>query len=146
MTSSESPLPAPGIPRRLASMLYDSLLLTAVLFIAVFAFSTLTTYKGEGPLRLLFQFYIVAIIAAYFIFFWRNNGQTLAMKTWRIKLVSTNGKKISVGQCLIRMTLAAAGIALAGVGLWWALFDRDKQFLHDRIAGTRLVLLEKNAA
>jgi uncharacterized RDD family membrane protein YckC len=139
-------LPAPGILRRLASMLYDGLLLTAVLFIAVFAFSSLTAYKGDGPLRPLFQLYIVAITAAYFLFFWRNSGQTLAMKTWHIKLVSANGEKIGVGQCLIRIALAAAGIALGGAGLWWAIADRDKQFLHDRLAGTRLLLLEKKPA
>ncbi|MGB8338965.1 MAG: RDD family protein [Burkholderiales bacterium] len=134
----------PGLFRRLACMIYDALLLIAVLFIAVFTFSTLLSFKGKGPLLPLFQIYVVIVIAAYFFYFWRKSGQTLAMKTWRIKLVSANGSRIGYKQSALRLLAASIGIFLGGIGLWWALFDPDKQFLHDRFAGTRLILLEKN--
>ncbi len=130
---------APSLIIRLASMLYEALLLIAVLFIGVFAFSTLTSYKGGGMLKPLFQIYVTGIVAAYFFYFWRKSGQTLAMKTWHIKLISANGKPISYPQCAIRLLAACIGVPLFP----WALFDRDQQFLHDRIAKTRLVLLEK---
>lgn len=132
--------PAPSLPRRLASMLYDGLLLLAVLFIAVFAFSSLTSFKGDGPLKPFFQLYLAGVVAAYFLYFWRNSGQTLAMKTWRIKLVSANGNRVSYRQCVLRLVAACIGLPL----FFWALVDRDGQFLHDRIAATRLELLEKN--
>jgi uncharacterized RDD family membrane protein YckC len=130
----------PSLFRRLASMLYDGLLLLAVLFIAVFAFSTLLSFKGKGPLLPLFQIYVVAVIAAYFFYFWRNGGQTLAMKTWHIKLISADGAPLSYAQCALRLFVAAISLPL----FFWAMFDKDKQFLHDRIAGTRLVSVEKN--
>lgn len=133
-------LHTPSLPRRLACMLYDALLLIAVLFIAVFAFSTLLSFKGTGPLLPLFQIYIVIVISAYYFYFWRNSGQTLAMKTWRIKLISANGAPLSYAQCALRLFVASLTLPL----FFWALFDHDNQFLHDRIAGTRLVLLEKN--
>jgi uncharacterized RDD family membrane protein YckC len=130
----------PSLMRRLACMLYDGLLLLAVLFIAVFAFSTLLSFKGTGPLLPLFQIYVVAVIAAYFFYFWRKSGQTLALKTWRIKLISANGEPLTYLQCALRLFIACLTLPL----FFWALFDRDGQFLHDRIAGTRLVFLKKN--
>ncbi|MEY4730161.1 MAG: hypothetical protein RL020_1319 [Pseudomonadota bacterium] len=133
-------LHTPSLLRRLACMLYDALLLIAMLFIAAFAFSTLLSFKGTGPLAPLFQIYMLSVITAYYFYFWRNGGQTLAMKTWRIKLISANGAALSYRQCAIRLLIAGLSLPL----FFWALFDRDGQFLHDRIAKTRLVLLEKN--
>ncbi len=132
-------LTTPRLMTRLASMLYESLLLLAVLFIGVFAFSSLTLFKGAGALKPLFQLYVLAIIAGYFFYFWRKSGQTLAMKTWHIKLVSADGAPITYLQCTLRLLTACVGVPL----FFTALFDRDQQFLHDRIAKTRLVLIEK---
>jgi len=67
------------------------------------------------------------------------------MKTWRIRLVNPNGAPLTFKQAALRFFLALFGLLLAGVGIWWALLDRDQQFLHDRIVGTRLVRVPRKA-
>jgi uncharacterized RDD family membrane protein YckC len=68
------------------------------------------------------------------------------MQTWRIKLVSAREQRtVSLTQALLRYALAWAGLLFYGAGLLWALFDRDRQFLHDRLAGTRLVQLPRRS-
>lgn len=79
------------------------------------------------------------VTAFYFFWFWRRDGRTLAMKTWKIQLQSINGEAPSIDQLLLRLMLAGPAILCFGVGLIWAIFDRDRQFLHDRLSGTRLV-------
>jgi uncharacterized RDD family membrane protein YckC len=133
-----APVTAPFLAR-IAAMIYESLLVTAVVFVAALPFLYLVGNAETGWRHLVFQLYLVVILFAYFSTFWLRNGQTLAMKTWRIRLVDANGETLTFGQVLLRFFLALFGLLLAGAGFWWALFDRDRQFLHDRIAGTRLV-------
>lgn len=125
----------PGIARRLASMLYEAIQLFAVAFFAGFAFQFASGGAPlEGWLRLAHQWLLLAVFAAYFLWCWLRGGQTLAMKAWRIRLVEVSPRKALLRFCLA-LVLVPSGISLA-----WAPFDRDRQFLHDRLAGTRLVL------
>jgi len=126
----------PGLPRRLASMLYEALLLFAVGFFAawVFLFASGGRDATAGWLRLGLQIFIAAVFAAYFLRCWLRGGQTLAMKAWRIRLVEVTPRKAAV-----RFVLALF-LVPTGISVLWALFDRERQFLHDRLAGTRLVL------
>lgn len=141
---SEAPLAAglppaaPSLPRRLACVLYESLLLLAVLFVAAFPLVALTQHLPPALGRNLLQAYLFLIAGCYFTLFWRK-GQTLAMKTWGMRMESTRGGPLGLGQAWLRYLLAGANLALAGVGWWGALFTPDRQFLHDRLAGTRLV-------
>ena len=123
----------PGLPRRLASMIYEAVLLFAVAFFAawLFFFASGGRDATAGWLRYTLQLLIGATFAAYFLWCWLRGGQTLAMKAWHIRLVD-----VTPGKALMRFLLAAA---LFPVSIAWALFDRDRQFLHDRLAGTRLV-------
>lgn len=131
----------PGIARRLACMLYDGLLLFAVGFGATWVYFFASSGLGsDGGARLLLQFYLVAVFAAYFLWCWLRGGQTLAMKTWRIRLIAPAHERLPARTALLRFALALI-VVPTGIGLGWALFDRDQQFLHDRIAGTRLVLV-----
>lgn len=148
-------LPTPTIRRRLASMVYDALLLIGVSF---FGFMVPNIVLGVVFQTMLPQGFlylnIVVVAAAYFLWFWSRRRQTLAMRTWKIELRSTGGGTPSMDQLLLRFALAwssllflAVGLnLLAGLGLLfflaglvWALVDRDRQFLHDRLSGTRLV-------
>lgn len=129
----------PGILRRLASMVYEVLLLAAVLFIAGFVFTALFHPPLAPALRYAFQFYLLGVAAAYFIWPWLHGGQTLPMKTWRLRLVSADGQPLKPRQASLRFVYALIGIPLV-FGILWALFDRERQFWHDHMAGTRLVV------
>lgn len=134
----EHPAVPPSILRRLASMLYEALLLLALLFIAAFIF-TAATHNVQSPLlRLFFQVYLLLLGGLYFVGFWLRGGQTLAMKTWHLRVERRDGGRLTPSQAVLRYLLAVVGVAL-GFGVIWALFDRDKQFWHDRMAGTRIV-------
>jgi len=136
--------PAPFLVR-IAAMTYESLLVTAVVFVASFIIIPVVGEMHAPWQRHLFQVYILVVLFAYFSAFWLRNGQSLAMKTWRIRLVQENGDPLTFKQAVLRFFLALLGLLLAGAGFWWALVDRDRQFLHDRIVGTRLVRVPRKA-
>jgi uncharacterized RDD family membrane protein YckC len=127
----------PGLPRRLASMVYEAVLLFAVAFFAawLFFFASGGRDATAGWPRYALQLFIGAVFAAYFLWSWLRGGQTLAMKAWHIRVVDITPRK-----ALLRFALAALLLPLSIV---WALFDRNRQFLHDRLAGTRLVNSKK---
>jgi uncharacterized RDD family membrane protein YckC len=132
-------LRAPGVARRLASALYDLLMLAAVMIVATLPFIALFGDSTHGWRRHLLQAWLLAACAAYFVWFWTRGGQTLPMKTWKIRVVREDGAPLGVGRALHRYALAVLGLAALGLGFAWALVDRDRQFLHDRLAGTALV-------
>ena len=131
----------PGILRRLAGMCYEALLLSGILAVALIAPHVLLgafAHRLASATVLWAHFFLVLLV--YFVWFWINGGQTLAMKTWRIRLVACSGRPLRPAQALLRYLLCWPSLGLAGFGILWALFDRDSQFLHDRIAGTQLVM------
>jgi uncharacterized RDD family membrane protein YckC len=83
---------------------------------------------------------MIVLIGIYFVWYWRHGGQTLAMQTWKVKLTDAQGKPPSYALATVRYLLAWPSLLLLGSGILWALFDRDRQFLHDRLSGTQLVL------
>ena len=130
----------PGIGRRLLCLIYEALLLTAVVLTAG-GIATGIAHAADLPQpRVLTRLVVIAVCAAYFAVQWCGRGQTLPMKTWRIRIQTVSGKRLSVSQALLRMTAATIGYAAFCLPILWALIDRDRQFLHDRIAGTRLVV------
>jgi uncharacterized RDD family membrane protein YckC len=114
-------------------MVYEAVLLFAVAFFAawLFYFASGAQDATTGVLRHALQLFIAVVFAGYFLWCWLRGGQTLAMKAWHIRLV-----EVTPGKAVLRFCLA---LALLPVSILWALFDRDRQFLHDRIVGTRLV-------
>lgn len=132
--------PLPGFWRRLLAILYESMLLVAIWFIAGFVFHLIFFNIISGDyFKLAFQCYLLLVGGMYFIWFWTHGGQTLAMQTWKIRITGLDGQQIGIRKAIIRYLLAVAGVTLFGSGFIWALFDRDCQFLHDRLAGTRIV-------
>lgn len=151
----------PSLKRRLASMLYEAMLMFGVLFISGWLFSTLLEQRHALYLRNVLQDCLFLVTGLYFVWFWTHRGQTLAMKTWRIRLVTCDGKEVTTRRAIGRYLLAwlwiVPGLAAAwalGAKNWmlvlipaanvllWALtiyLDPQRQFLHDRLAGTRIV-------
>jgi uncharacterized RDD family membrane protein YckC len=128
-----------GLGRRLLAMLYDSLLVFAVAFFAALAFFAIAGDVQSPLKRHLFQAFLFLVLGGYFVICWRRGGGTLAMHTWKLRLVRTDGSRPRAAQAWLRYALAWPSIGL-GVGVLWALFDRDRQFLHDRLAHTRIVM------
>ncbi len=126
-------LPLASLGKRLASILYETLLVLALLFVADYVFIALT--QNIHPAHRWLQWWLLGVMAVYFSWSW-SHGQTLAMKTWRIRVIRQDGHALSVGQALLRFSLACS---LLGISQLWVLIDREHLFLHDRLAGTRLV-------
>lgn len=146
-------------------MVYEAMLLFGVLFIGVWLFSTLLQQRHALYLRGALQNWLFILIGIYFVWFWSHGGQTLAMKTWRIQLVTADGQPVKIWRAIGRYFLVwfwcVPGLALAwalGAKAWmlvlipvmnmalWALMiylDPNRQFLHDRLAGTRLVQVNR---
>ena len=129
----------PGLGRRLLCLIYEALLLTAVLLLAGGIATALANALAIAHPRMLTQLVVLGVCATYFTVQWRRSGQTLPMKTWRIRLENLSGSNISLRQALLRLALATIGYIALGATVLWALADRDGQFLHDRLTGTRLV-------
>lgn len=129
-------IPAP-VWRRLASLGYEMLFVLAILLTASF----IAVIMAKEPLRyrLYFQFYLFFCLLGYFAISWHYSGQTIAMRAWRLRLVTFNNQPLRLSRCLLRFTLAFAGLSLGGVGFLWAFFDRDRLFLHDRLGQTKIV-------
>ena len=125
----------PGLWRRVASMLYEAILLFAVAFFAGWLFYAASGGRDatHGALRHELQALILVVFAAYFLWCWLRGGQTLPMKAWKIRVV-----QVTPARALLRFVLALL-LVPTGISILWALLDRDRQFLHDRLAGTRLV-------
>lgn len=129
----------PGVARRLASMLYEALLLLGVLSITfLLPHILLGVFAGRAVAPWLLQAHFFLTLLAYFLWFWLHGGQTLAMKTWRLRLETRDGRPLTPSRALLRYLLAWPSV-LSVAGIAWAIVDRDQQFLHDRLAATRIV-------
>jgi uncharacterized RDD family membrane protein YckC len=150
---------SPSLRRRMACWLYEGMLMFAVMFIADYLFSTLTQTRNAMDNRHAQQAFLFLVFGIYFVWFW-SHGQTLAMKTWNIRVTDLQGCNISQRRALLRYTLSwvwflpplaiswlfgvAVKEALVLAGGWvaiWAILSRfhpQRQFWHDAIAGTRL--------
>ena len=134
---------APAFARRMASAVYDLLLLLAIAIIATFPFIAAFGEATEGWRRHALQAWYVIACGIYFGWFWTRGGQTLPMKVWRIRLVRQDGARVEWTRAVHRYAIALLGLAAGGLGFLWALWDPYGQFLHDRLAGTALVDVPK---
>lgn len=160
MISTSSTLQAPSLRRRLASWLYEGILLFGVVFLSGYLFSTLTQSRHALTNRIPLMAFEFVVLAVYFTWF-GFKGQTLAMKTWHIRLVDAQGHSLTQGRAFLRYLLSwvwflpsllvahwaglppgETGVIVIGWVLVWALLSRfhpQGQFWHDALARTRLV-------
>lgn len=144
MTGNRAPPPlVPLIPAKLGRLLlcliYETLLLAAVIMAATLPVVMLTTAWQPYTSRATLQAVLLATCGAYFVSQWTRTGQTLAMKTWRLKLMTQSGEPLTPMRATARYLLALAGTLACGAGFLWVVADRERKFLHDRLAGTRIV-------
>lgn len=155
-------LATPGLLRRLACFVYEGVLLFGVLMISGYLYSSLSQQRNALHGRHGLQAFLFVVLGIYFIWFWSHGGQTVAMKTWHIRLLGRDGAPLTQARALARYLLAWAWFMPALLALWLAgsnrlgtigaallggvlgyaaltRLDRDRQFLHDRLCGTRLV-------
>ena len=134
-----------GFARRLFSIVYESFLGFSVIFAGSLAY-ILTLGPPASTIQVLaFRFSLFVILGCYLIPQWALRGQTLAMKTWRIRLETESGKDLSITRATLRYLAAWISFVCLGFGFLWALADKNGQFFHDRICGTRVVVLIASA-
>jgi uncharacterized RDD family membrane protein YckC len=139
VNAGSSGQPLAGLGRRLLSLVYEALLLAAVLLAGGVAFTAFAGHLEPALARPLLQLLLLLLAGGYFVWQWHRGGRTLPMKTWRMRLVTAAGEPLTLRHALRRFVFALTGALLGGSGVIWAFFDRDRQFLHDRLAGTRIV-------
>jgi uncharacterized RDD family membrane protein YckC len=115
-------------------------LICAILFIASFVFVSFARDASTGWLRFAHQVYLLAITGTYLVYCQTHGGQTLGMKTWRIVMTDESGHDLDLKRALWRFPLAELGWA-SGVSIFWSIWDAEGQFLHDRLAGTRILAI-----
>ena len=162
---TEQPLP-PSIRRRLASLVYEALLLFGSVFFAGYLFGTLTQQRSGLTHRHLLIVWLALVLGIYFVWCWTHGGQTLPMKTWRLRLVGPRGEPVSPARAMARYGLGwlwflpplalhpvfalPLPVTLGATAAWFVLWaaaarlDPGRQFPHDRMAGTRIIALARD--
>ena len=154
-----------GLFRRLAALLYDALLVIAVLFIAALPLPLVEkSVRTLWWARILEQLYLLTAWFLFFGWFWTHGGQTVGMKAWRMKLQCLNGDRPSWRDALIRFFVSSgsfwlllvlygleilsskiafilAGIVF-GLAFLWILIDQKGCAWHDHLSRTRLVMVQ----
>ena len=128
-----------GLLRRIGAILYDTLLVAAVLFLVTIPFIAMRRGEAVEPNDFLYQLSLLVVTYAFFVGFWTSKGRTLGMQSWGLQLEADDQRRASLGQATIRFFAAILSWAPAGLGFLWQLWDRDKLTWHDRLSGTRLV-------
>lgn len=138
MTSSNATL-----LRRVAAMLYDSLLMIALMCLITIPFVAVRGGEFVEPESPLHQLVLLLAIFAFFVGFWSRKGRTLGMQSWGLQLEGANGALPSFAACSIRFVAAILSWSAFGIGFLWQLVDKDNLTWHDRLSGTRLVYYPK---
>jgi uncharacterized RDD family membrane protein YckC len=149
-----------GFFRRMAAMIYDLLVAVAVAMVAAMLMlitmlllveNDILSMQGYASFSELFQHsplyqhilqaWVCIWVIGFFLWFWRNGGQTIGMRAWRLRIFSTTEQPFGYGRALLRLACS-----LGGLGTLLVLFDvKHRQSLQDRLAGTEIVYLSKEA-
>jgi len=136
-----------GLLRRFAAILYDSLLVAALLFLATVPFIAI---RGGEPVEtgdnLLYRLVLSGVVYAFFVGFWSRSGRTLGMQSWGLQLETGTGEVPSVAAASLRFLAATLSWAALGLGFLWQLWDPEKLTWHDRLSNTRLIYYPKKKA
>jgi uncharacterized RDD family membrane protein YckC len=134
----------PSFLRCMASFVYESILLFAILFVAGIFYRAVFGDPHTDWQQHFFFLYSWFLVGVYFVYCWVKSGQTLAMKTWRIQLLRRTGSAMDWATAIKRYILASFSLMFFGLGFIWRFFDREGLFLHDRLTGCQLILTPKD--
>ena len=138
---------AAGLGKRLLAVIYDVFLLAALLFIAEIlpvALNHGTAISQDNGLLVFYvlhPLYLLIVCFAFLGWFWTHGGQTLGMKTWKLRIVSLQGSQVSWQQAGLRFVVALLSWLCGGLGFIWSLFDKDKRCWHDMASATKIIKL-----
>ena len=137
-----------GVLRRLGAMLYDLLVVVALMFIVTALFLPLTggeaiTPGDSGLLERLYQAALLLVVVLFFCVFWTWRGQTVGMLAWRLRVERSDGSTLRWRDALIRLAGACVSLAALGLGYFWIWIDSERLAWHDRWSGTRVIVLPK---
>ena len=133
--------------RRISAMLYDGLLVLALLFLATLPFIALRDGEPvEGSENFVYRVVLGLVIYAFFVGFWMRSGRTLGMQSWRLQMETTEGGDVSLARANIRFFTAILSWLPAGLGFLWSLWDKNRLTWHDRLSGTHIVYYPKEDA
>ena len=117
-------------------MLYDSLLIFAVLFFATVL--VLVFNEGESiESSPVYNLYLILVIFLFYSWFWNKTGQTLGMRVWKIRIITEFGSNPSWPVSCLRLSFAILSFACFGLGYWWRLFK--PYTWHDKLSATRVI-------
>lgn len=144
-------LPTATLIKRIAAMVYDSLLVMAIAmaygaaYIGIkYAVFHVELATGERATMSTAGFVgLLLIIECFYWFFWCRGGQTLGMRAWRLQLRQTNGQFATLPQALVRGLVGPISLVLFGLGYWWCLWDKQGRTWHDIASNTEVVQLPK---
>ena len=128
-----------GLLRRIGAMIYDTLLIFALLFIATTPFIAVRGGEAVEAGDLLYSATMLAVVFGFFTLFWSRPGRTLGMQSWGLQLETFDGGKPTFGQATMRFFAALLSWLPFGLGFLWQLWDLDRLTWHDRLSGTRIV-------
>lgn len=128
----------PGFLRRLAAILYDLLLLIAVLFVATALLLPLNKGEAFTVQQFFYPLYLLTISFLFYAWFWTHGGQTLGLRAWKIKVLTFDQKPISWKQALLRFVTAILSWGIFGLGFLWILIDKDHRSWYDNLSKTAL--------
>ncbi len=127
-----------SLARRFGAIIYDSLLVLALLFLATLPFIGARGGESVEPGTPLHQITLLLVAYVFFVGFWSGYGRTLGMQSWRLRIETADGAKPSYAASSLRFFAAVFSWLPVGLGFWWQLWDADGLTWHDRISGTRL--------
>lgn len=133
-----------SLPRRLAAIVYDGVVMIGVLFAAALPVVLLydgavaTMHDNTVEASPLFRIYVLLVAFAFYGGFWTHGGQTIGMRAWHIRLVRRDGDPVRWRDAAVRFAAAIVSWLVVGVGFWWGLIDREGLTWHDRWSGTEL--------
>ncbi len=122
----------------MAIVLYDALLLLAVLFLATALVLPLNSGKAFTESQFLYPLYLIFISFAFYGWFWTHGGQTLGLKTWRYQTLTFDRQAITWKQAFFRFCFGFLSWITLGLGFFWVFIDKNNLALHDRLSKTRL--------